>query len=473
MALITKLIQEVLEDKNKKIVWPKEYVNRRTGRTFIPQNEEVAYHIFESDEPRHLYIMSGEGAGKTAHSTILALEKLRRGLSGAIVCVDLPMLTKVWEEIKLWIPWDCVIPEHQHMNSEAWKPYKIFEIIFYAETGGYSKAIIGGLGDNYSKWESLNINWILADELRSVPKDDAIKIFAGRIRVTGPNGEPPQMIIASTPTGKNHWMFKYFGPIEKNDPLEEFKKETKIVRLSVEKNLQNLADGHIKMRGLTLTEAEKKVYIDGLWGDLHTDNRFVEDMIMWDRLYDPTIQLPRKKGDIKRDWSDALVLGLDAGVSRDYFAATFVSRHPMNREIIAVRVCKVWKPDSGRPIDFNSVEEYIRQMCREYNVIVAVYDPYQLHQLATNMSREHVVWMKQFSQTNQRLIADQQLFDAIIQERLRHTNDPTLREHVENANTEIDVTGNKRRIVKRHPSGKIDLCVALSQAHHECLRLAI
>jgi hypothetical protein len=271
---LAEIVNDVIEQESKVVKWPEKFQNNRTGRFFEPQNEEIRKFVFEEHTPRYVYLMAAEGSGKTATASVKALVNLKKGLSGAIVATDLPMMKKVWSEIVNWIPKNVVVPENKHMLNPTWIPYKSFEIFFYSDIGTISSMIIGGLGDpsTYSKWESLNRNWICAEETRSVPSDGAMKVLSGRIRIPGLNGEQPQLFIVSTPTTKNHWMYKWFGPIDgDDDPLKEFKQESRIITLDLKENIYNLTNDHIKQRGLTLTENEKTIFLEGKWGKQKTN----------------------------------------------------------------------------------------------------------------------------------------------------------------------------------------------------------
>lgn len=470
--LINKLLEEVTSKHANMVTWPQpdEWRNRKTGRLFEPQNEQVYKHIFKKDTPRHLYFRSGEGAGKTATLSVLILNKLRRGLSGAFVCTDLPLLGKIWQEFSRWIPWDCVVEQHRHMASEIWMPYRAyFEIAFYNELGDISKLTIGGLGDNPGKWESLNLNFFAGDEWRHIPTDSIMKIATGRIREIGPNGEPPQLIVGSTPTYDNHWLYDYFGPIQEDDPYLSFKQKSKVIELSVQKNLHNIDANYYEDRSLTLTESEKEIYRDGNWGTAD-DSHFLESMELWDRLYDPTLKLPRKKNDPNKDWSDALVLSLDGSIKSDSFAITGVSRSPKNKADVAIRLVKEFKPVHGK-IDFPQVEALIREWCKTYNVVTVVYDPYQLYDMTERLRKEGIAWFQEFSQQSKRTLSDNLIYELIIQGRLVHNGDPAMRNHVSNAGYSYDAREAKRRIVKIRANKKVDLLVSAGQGCFEALRL--
>ena len=77
--------------------------------------------------------------------------------------------------------------KHRYMEAEAWQPYAPFRIVFrnnaFLEVGGI---------DEPGSWEGPNINFALMDEMRRKKTAEALKVMAGRVRIPGPNGVPPQ-----------------------------------------------------------------------------------------------------------------------------------------------------------------------------------------------------------------------------------------------------------------------------------------
>jgi hypothetical protein len=183
----------------------------------------------------------------------------------------------------------------------------------------------------------------------------------------------------------------------------------------------------------------------------------------WDRCHDPAMP-PLTPG-------EPVVLGLDAGVSGDCTALVAVSRHPRYRDIAAVRAVEVWEPPAGGQMDYTTtVEASVRRWCKSSNVVCVVYDPYQLHKMATDLRREGLGWFEEFGQGAQRAIADKQLVDLIIARRMAHNGDPTLRQHVVNAAAKTE-NEKSLRFVKRSDKLKIDALVAASMATYQALRL--
>lgn len=253
------------------------------------------------------------------------------------------------------------------------------------------------------------------------------------------------------------------------------------------------------------------------------EGAFIPESI-WLGCYDP--DLPGlQPGD-----RTPLVLSLDAGVSNDFFAAVAISRHPERYEDPAVREVMVWRPPRNGEIDYDEVENWVRMICRGgclnqhpngvgdrlssgemcsqhphlryqhrledrpaetctadgvpceacrdgnrmpgFNVVQIAYDAYQLVDMAQSLHRDRIAWCFKFQQGDKRMQADANLRLMAFQRRLSHRNDPTLNEHIANANAKTAAgEDNKLRIVKRSPSGKIDAAVATSMGVAQVLYL--
>ena len=195
-------------------------------------------------------------------------------------------------------------------------------------------------------------------------------------------------------------------------------------------------------------------------------DRFLPSMVLWDACKEDLPPLGAR---------EPMVLAADAGVTNDFFAVVGVSRHPSpdrRRRDVAVRLCRVWRPPKGGgQISFAEAEAFIREVCKAFNVVQFCYDPYMLVDLGQRLNQDTAVWPSEFSQGDSRLEADKLLLDLIMEKRLAHSGDPTLREHVDNADRKPDIESRKLRIVKREGRLKIDACVALSMACARALKL--
>lgn len=195
--------------------------------------------------------------------------------------------------------------------------------------------------------------------------------------------------------------------------------------------------------------------------------RFLPNMILWDACEEVLPPLhPR----------EPMVLSIDAGVTNDTFALTGTTRHPDPKRFatdVACRIAEKWEPERDQPIDFSKPEARIRWLCEHYNVIALTYDPYQLHDMATRLQNDGVVWVIPFNQGTERLESDKQLLDLITQKRYAHDGNADLREHIDNADKKTDAETRKLRIVKRASPKKVDLAVSASMGAYKCLELPL
>jgi phage terminase large subunit-like protein len=219
-------------------------------------------------------------------------------------------------------------------------------------------------------------------------------------------------------------------------------------------------DGYYEAEAALLSESEFRRIHRNQWVTSETEAIPIEN---WDRCYDP--RLPPQVGP-----QTPVVIGVDLGVSGDSTAMVMVSRHPYNHEMIAVRLARVWEPPKGGKIDYSrTIEPVLREWCQRYNVIAVAYDEYQAHKMMTDLRREGLAWFVDFPQgkgTAQkpgRPVADKMTYDLVMSRKLAHLNDPTMRQHVQNAAGK-SVEEKWMRFVKKANHLRIDLLVAASMA---------
>lgn len=396
------------------------------------------------------------------------LERLKRGMSGAMVSPDLEHFKKsLWPEFRRWCPWDRVVEKQQYRQAVTWEPSRPFSLVFNNAIGTQSVLLCGGAKESeVGSWEGPNLNFVHMDEFRRHKTAAALKVLDGRVRIPGPDGEPPQIYITTTP--RKHWLFEYFGPLKEDDPREAFKRDSLVVTLLTIENAENLEAGFAEKRAQTLTAAEARVLLNAEWEDIETGQRFLPSMLLWDNCQQNLPPLT--------DY-EPMIVAMDAAVVNDCFAMVGVTRHLANDEIVAVRFVQVWEP-KGHALDYQGTEDepgperVLRWLSDNYNLMCVAYDPYQLHDMATRLARDGVAWFKEFGQGAPRLEADQQLLSLISQRRIVHDNNAILRQHIDNADRKLN-DGGKLRIVKREESLKVDACVALSMAAHQCLELRL
>ncbi len=490
------------------------FVNSETARVYEPHNDDERLFVFK-DGPRYGLCKGGEGSGKTTAGVIKTLNRIKRKCSGILCSPNLPHLKRsAWPEFRRWCPWDRVVKKHQRYGKLEWEPHEPFTIVFRNDATLHITGI-----ENPGSLEGPNLNFAHFDEARHHPDGKALKVLDGRVRIPGPRGEMPQLYFTTTPA--MNWLYDYFGPVRAmcpicgevrldtrkvvsllcpeceqanvtvDDPFASFKADSRVVTLLTQENEPNLFDGFSKSRAQTLTEKEIRVLLLAEWEDLTEGQPFLPDMTWWDQCQEPLPPLSPR---------EPVVLALDAATGRqatssDCFAMIATTRHPENaraKDTVAVRYAKTWQARAGQKIDYQGTwdnpgpERELLRLCGYdmdadgtpvpspgggYHVLEIVYDPTELHDMASRLGRAGVAWFNEFSQGAQRNESDRQLLEMIQQKRIAHDGNPELRTHIRNADRKTDDAGHRLRIVKRVESQKVDLCVALSMGAYETMRL--
>lgn len=436
------------------------YVNRETGRPYTPHHDDERRFVY-SDTPRRALAKGGEGGGKSVAGIIKTLERLRRGMHGIMGSPDFPHFVKsLWPEFRRWCPWQHVTMRHQYKAAADWEPSKPFSLAF--ENGAL--LLCGGFDDPGS-WEGPNVHFAHFDEARRHKSPAMLKVLDGRCRLTGPHGEPPQNFYTTTP--RKHWLFEYFGPWEtpdESDPFAAFKLQTLIIDLLTVDNAANLAVGYVEDRRQSLSEAEARVLLEAAWEDVDDVDRFLASISLWDACRDDLPPLSPY---------EPCVLAMDAGESSDTFATVIISAHPESPERLAVRYARAYVP-KGAPLDFDAIEQDIRDLVARYAVQQIAYDPFLLGQMMRRLSapgRQIAAPLEPFPQGAQRLAGDKLLSDLIHQRRIVHDGNSDLRKHLDHADKKLGPEGRTLRIVKRAQSLKIDLAVATAMGAARALEL--
>lgn len=458
------------------------YVNRETGHLYKPHNQDEIDFI-SSDTPRRWLLKGGEGSGKSVAGIIKTLERLRRGMSGIMGSPDFVHFRKsLWAEFCRWCPPNALVPKHRYRLEPDWEPTQPFKLVFVNST----TLLCGGF-DRPGSWEGPNVTFAHFDEARHHPTSSMIKVLDGRCRIAGPTGELPQWWLTTTPRkslmsgspdgDQFHWLYTMFGPWgdpSKPDPFSEFKASSRVITLRLDENTENLAEGYVRDRKQSLTDTESSILVDAEWSDEETNQRFLPTMAWWDRCREYLPPIGNR---------EPMIIALDAATGRasatsDCFGILGVTRHPNDRERVAVRLVEEWHAKPGHAIDFVGTEDepgpetFLRRALREYNVVCVVFDPHQLVSLAQRVEVEEGVWFDAFGQIEKRLKSDKALLDHIIDRTLVQNGDYKLRAHIDAADRKVDEIGSRFRIVKGG-RGPVDLAVCLSMATWQCLDLNI
>jgi phage terminase large subunit-like protein len=118
-------------------------------------------------------------------------------------------------------------------------------------------------------------------------------------------------------------------------------------------------------------------------------------------------------------------------------------------------------PDLGM-VDYQLIENLIRDYAETFNVLEVAYDPYYFDRSALILEGEGIP-MTMFKQDDARMVpASQGFYQVVMEGRIRHGGDPILREHVEAAGAKETSRG--WRFHKAKSSGRIDGVIATLMA---------
>lgn len=324
---------------------------------------------------------------------------------------------------------------------------------FYTYPNG-ARVFIGGL-DNANKILSGERDFIYVNQAEELSETDW-EILTTRTTGRGSVSTTPMLFGDCNPADPDHWIVK-----RSNDGHLTLKTTQHEDNPSLWANEEWTAQGVRSLSTLdALTGARYLRLRLGMWVYSEDDESFIPDIVIWDNC--------RKEMPPLND-NQPMVLGLDAAVNNDCFAIVGVTRDPENQDHLAVRFSRVWYPD-GQKLDYEMIENEIRNIVATYNVVQIAYDPYQVHYLAQRLAE--VVWCDPFNQGALRLESDAALRQLIMQRRIIHDGQhPELRAHMLMAGAKMDAEGHKLRIVKRQSGHKIDAVVALSMACYKALDL--
>jgi len=178
------------------------------------------------------------------------------------------------------------------------------------------------------------------------------------------------------------------------------------------------------------------------------------DMDQWDLCCDPEYHPPLPSKSIR------LYVGADASVKKDRSAVVSVYR---KGNLLHLGPFRVWQPSPKEPMDLEAtMEAYIKELGKNYDVFEVRYDPFQFHRSATTLN-EGGIKMVEFPQTVSNMTdAGQALYDAVKHRILKLYKDDELRKEACFAVGKETPRG--MRIVKEKASHKIDAIVALAMA---------
>jgi phage terminase large subunit-like protein len=223
------LPKEVIElTKNQKNVeWPlaaNGYFIRDDGHLYNPS---PVHEAFIKSNARNVMMYGPRGCGKSGAGAQKACFRIRQGESGIVMNPDFENLKiSTWPELKRWIPWKMVIPQHRHRRQDSWEPHQPFTLSFINGAKVYIKG-----GKESSSSRGPNVNWFWLDEGGRDETGMSWRVANASVRV----GKDPQAWCTETPKPTEHWSYKFF--IEQEIPEDvkaEFEKEAGGGRILIE-----------------------------------------------------------------------------------------------------------------------------------------------------------------------------------------------------------------------------------------------
>ena len=149
-------------------------------------------------------------------------------------------------------------------------------------------------------------------------------------------------------------------------------------------------------------------------------------------------------------------VGIDMALKHDSIAV--VIAQPQDGRVV-VRA-KIWHPDANA-MDVSAVEQYIRDINGQFNVVENAYDPAFFQRSAEVLSENHV--MVEFPQSASRMIpACGNLYELIVNQVIAHDGDPMFADQVLSAAQRQTESG--WRLSKGKSKRKIDAAIALAIA---------
>jgi phage terminase large subunit-like protein len=161
-------------------------------------------------------------------------------------------------------------------------------------------------------------------------------------------------------------------------------------------------------------------------------------------------------------------VGVDAGIKNDCTAVVGTC-FDYKRGKVLVAFHRIWVPPVDEPFDLTVIEDYIWDMSKYLPISAVVYDPTQLHQAMTNLTKKGFTTVS-FTQTVENMTkATHNLYDLLKNGNLEAYEADDLRDHIRFAAAEVK--GRGYRLVKPTKAGrnKIDGAIALAMSAYDAV----
>jgi phage terminase large subunit-like protein len=207
-------------------------------------------------------------------------------------------------------------------------------------------------------------------------------------------------------------------------------------------------------------DAQKRTLRPGAYLRFH-ENKWAtaEEIFITPELWDPCVDQSHRPTTTARE---PLFVGIDIGIKHDNAARVAVRWDEAGEKLILVSY-RIWKPTPAQPLDLEAtVEEDLRDLADQCDLVEALIDPYQAHRSVTTLQAAGLP-IKEFPQTTANCTRmGQVLFDLLNGKNLVLYASEELRQQA--LSTVAIENPRGWRIAKEKASKKIDAIVALSMA---------
>ncbi|GAH25741.1 unnamed protein product [marine sediment metagenome] len=426
------------------------------------------YFLIETHEPvvleawqktrifKPLFSLNDEGLRKYSLAVIGLPKKNSKSTMASMVAnfflfQDEPygeiILTANSKEQSSWIIFDKLKKSIQ-MNKRQLKEVKIFEDVIEVKRSGSVARVIA---PNYKTGSGTNPSLVIWDELWAMELDRERKFWDELTTV--PTRKNPLTLVVS-----------YAGFDELSLLYELYKKglartDKEMFFIWSHRNLASwvtkkyLAKQRERLRPNTYLRLHECRWTS-------SESAFVS-ADQWDACIDNNLRpiLPGFKGQLS--------VGIDIGYSHDSSSVVAVYREA-DRVILGCHKC--WIPTKKNPIDIEeTVEKYLKELHKNFNVDSFVYDPYQFHRSGLSLAKEGLK-MQEFPQTTDRLVeAGENLYSLIKGRNLVVYEDREIRDHILKAIAKESSRG--FRLIKSKQSERIDLAISLAMSAVKAVNL--
>ncbi|MBA7623769.1 hypothetical protein ES703_31168 [subsurface metagenome] len=350
------------------------------------------------------------------------------------------ILTANSREQSSWIIFDKLRKSLQ-MNQRQLEEVNIYEdVIEVKKTGTIARVI----APNYKTGSGTNPNLVIWDELWAMELDRDRK-FWDELTTVPTRKNPLSLIVSYAGFDEDSLLYELYkkGLAKTDEEMFFIWSHRNLASWVTKKYLSGQRERLRPNAYLRLHENR--------WTS--SESAFVSPE-MWNACVDDNLRpiLPGFEG--------MLSVGIDIGVSHDSSCVVGVYRKA-DRVVLACH--KVWIPSKDNPIDIEeTVEVYLRELHKKYNVDSFTYDPYQFHRSGISLAREGLP-MVEFPQTTDRLVlAGENLYSLIKGRNLSAYKDQEVRNHILKAIAKETPRG--FRLVKSKQSDRIDLAIALAMS---------